>query len=318
MFMNLFDCRGNFFAAAISLCLAACAGLAAAPASAEPAVETSTQPETAPFSITAAPSHQFDTSFDRGGKVGVTRYLLDVSAYKPLSETLGMGLHLAYEFADYHFTTPAAFSGVKPWGRVHRIEAGGSVAYDLTPEWSVYLAPSVQSFREDNAGWGNSLEYGGDVTITRDFGRNLTLGLGVEAFSEIRRLWICPLAVVNWKITDRLTLANPSPSGPTGQTGLELVYRLGGSWDIAAGAAYQSGRFRLSKTGPFPNGIAETNAVPAWGRVTCKAGKHLSIDLYGGAVLDGEMRLENSSGNLLAKDKYKAAPFAALAVTGRL
>ncbi len=140
----------------------------------------------------------------------------------------------------------------------------------------------------------------------------------VEAFSEIRRLRICPLAVVNWKITNRLTLANPSPSGPTGQSGLELVYRLGGSWNMAAGAAYQSGRFRLSKTGPFPNGIAETNAVPAWGRVTCKAGKHLSIDLYGGAVLDGEMRLENIYGNLLGKDKYKTAPFAALAVTGRL
>jgi len=300
----------------ISICLGACIVFCATPAKAAPP-DTTNQSEKMPVSIAVTPSQLFDANFHGGGKVGVSRYLFDVNADKALSETLGAGLHFAYEFSDFHFSAPAAFSGVKPWGEVHRLEFGGSVAYDLTPEWSIYVAPSIQYSREDGAGWGNALVYGGDVTVTRDISPTLTLGLGVEAFDELEQVTLLPLIVINWKITDRLLLANSSHSGPTGQTGLELSYSLGKDWEVATGAAYLSTRFRLNDSGLFRGGIAETSSFPAWGRLSCKTGRHFNFDFYAGAMLGGEMRIDDRNGNKITSDSYDPAAFLALALSAR-
>lgn len=303
-------------ATVISFCLGACVACGAVSARAEsPAAPP--QPETASVSIAVASSHEFDAHFDNGGRVSVSRYLLDANANKALSESLGVGFHIAYEFADFHFSAPAVFGGGKPWGEVHRLEVGESVAYDITPQWSVFVAPSIQFSREEGAGWGKALVYGGDVTITRDMSPTLTLGLGVEAFSELEQLTLLPLLVINWKITDRLLLTNPSHPGPTGQTGLELAYTLGGGWEVATGASYLSTRFRLNNSGPFRDGIAETTSIPTWGRVSYTAGRHCNLDLYAGAMLGGEMSVDDRNGNRIVSDRYDPAPFLALALSAR-
>lgn len=305
-----------FTTAVISLCLGACVTLCAAPAQADPAAGTA-QPDMAPVSIALTPSHQFDAHLNRGGSVDVSRYLLDIKANKALSESLGVGLHVAYEFADFHFSDPAAFAEAKPWGNVHNLELGGSIAYDLTPEWSLYVAPSIQFAREDNAGWGNALVYGGDVTVTRDFSPTLTLGLGVEAFDELEQVSILPLIVINWRVTDRLLLANPSHPGPVGQTGLELAYKIGDGWEVASGIAYLSTRFRLNNSGPYRDGIAETSSFPAWGRLSYSTGRHFNMDFHAGAMFRGEMSIDDKNGNRITSDRYDPAPFLALALSTR-
>ncbi len=292
------------------LCLAACLAFRPVAAAAEPPPA-----EASPFSIAVTPSHQFDASFDKGGSVHVSRYLVELRANKGLSETLGVGLNVAYEFAQFGFSPPAAFSGVKPWGNVHHLECGASVAYDLTPAWSVYLAPSVQFSREEGAGWGRAMAYGGDAYLTRDITPALTLGLGVEGFDDLEETSFLPLVIVNWKITDRLLLANPSHPGPVGQTGLELAYRLDG-WEVATGASDLSNRFRLDSTGPFGNGVAETTSIPAWGRISRSVGPG-ELNVYAGAMLGGKMSIDDRGGSEIASDSYAPAPFVALAISGR-
>jgi hypothetical protein len=300
----------------ISTALALSVVLAATQALAEPA--DSAAPQGAPgVSLAVTPVYQFDSSLNSGGSVSIFRLLFDVNAKTALSKELGVGFHFSYDYADYHFSGPVGFGWPNPWDTVHRLEFGSSVSYDLTPEWSLMVAPSVQFSRADDAGWGNALVYGGVVSIRKDFSKSLTLGLGVGAFSEIEQMTIFPMIVVNWKITDRLTLANPFRPGPTGPAGLELAYRIGNGWDAGTGAAYRSNRFRLNRTGLFGDSIGESNAIPAWVRLSRKMGNTFNLDFYTGAMLGGQMSIDNRDGTRLTSASVDPAPFVALAISAK-
>ena len=296
----------------VSSVLALCVVLAATQALAEPA-DTASPQETPGLSLAFTPVYQFDSSLNSGGSVSVFRLLFDVNGNKALSETVGIGFHFAYDYADFHFTGPTTLGGSNPWDKIHRLEFGGSVSYDLTPEWSLFVAPSLQFSRADDAGWGNALVYGGVASISKDIGKDLTLGLGMGAFGELGQVTVFPMIVVNWRITDRLLLANPFRPGPTGPAGLELAYRIGNGWDVGAGAAYRSSRFRLS----LDDRIGESNAVPAWVRLSRKAGKSFNLDCYAGAMLGGQMSIDDRDGNRFTSTSVDPAPFLALAVSAR-
>ena len=272
--------------------------------------------ETQSSSISFTPSQQFNSGFKNGGSVGASRYYFDISANKGITNTLGIGFDLTYELADFRFSSPTSFSGIKPWGTIHHLELAGIVSYDLDPEWSIYLTPTVFSAREDGAGWNNSLGYGGDVTITRDFSPTLTLGLGLEGFSELDSVSILPLIIVNWKITDRLLLTNPTHSSPLGQTGFELSYRLTDSWSAATGVGYLSKRFRLNNSTKFNGGVAETSSFPTWSRISYKVGQNFNVTLLGGVALGGWMCIDDADGHRVASDRFDPAPILAFSFTG--
>lgn len=308
--------RRRIVARLCTLSICAALLLATPPARADtPAVTAA--PEISPLTISVTPSRQFDVALHGGGGVSATRYLFDINAYQPLSQTFGAGLHFAYEGGDYRFTNPAAFAAGHPWEKLHRLEFGGTVAYDLNPLWSIYILPMVQFSREDGAGWNNALSYGGDLTITRDITPRLTLGLGVEILEDLGEVSILPLVVINWKITDRLLLANLSRPGPVGTMGVELTYSIGAGWELATGGAYLSNRFRLSSAGAYPDAIADISSFPVWGRLTKGVGKHFNIDIYGGAMFAGELQVEDKDGGRIASDRYDPAPFLALALSAR-
>ena len=287
----------------------------AASVKAEPA-GVPAQPARPPFTLSATPAYQLPASLNHGGKVDVTALFLDFSYNTALSQELGFGVHASYDFADYHFTGPVALSGTKPWADMHRLELGTSISYDITPELSLYVMPSLQFSREGDAIWGDSLGYGGIASISYDFSPKLTLGAGVGAFSNIRDVNVFPVLMVKWQITDRLQLSNPLRPGPTGPAGLELSYSPADTWSVATGSAYRSSRFRLGNAGTVKEGIGESNSLPVFGRLTWKPAKAFNMDLYGGAMFGGALYVNDRNGNQLSSDHYDPAPFFAAAFSG--
>ena len=81
--------------------------------------------------------------------------------------------------------------------------------------------------------------------------------------------------------------------------------------------AYRSTRFRLSYSGPVPNGVGEERGVPVFLRATRDFGPALSLHLYAGVVAGGELRVEDPSGNLLRKDDFDPQPFLAATFVAR-
>lgn len=266
------------------------------------------------ISVGAATVHQFGSRLKSGGDMADTRHLFRVGASRSLTDTIEAGLDLSYELDDYRFSGPTRFGAVSPWGDIHTLGVGGRVSYRLAPGWSLLAIPSLKLSREDGASWDDAVAYGGILSVNRRFGTTLTVGIGAGGFSNLEKVTVIPLAVVNWQITDRLRLGNPLRPGPTGPAGMELSYRLGDDdWEMATGAAYRLNRFRLDRSGTIPGGIGEERAVPVWGRISCRLARHLHLDLVAGTMLAGRVTVEDGAGHEMASDRYDPAPFVSLA-----
>jgi hypothetical protein len=196
-----------------------------------------------------------------------------------------------------------------PWTDVHHIGLAVPFLLQLPSAWGLLVSPSVDFFMEDGADWGEATAYGVVLAVSKRFGPDLRLGFGVSAFDRLEEVGVMPFPVVDWRITDRLRLTNPLDAGPTGGGGLELSYQLDGGWTIGAGGTYRSARFRLRERGPFPNGIGEERAVPAFVHAGRRFGRTFALDVYAGALLGGLLRVEGSGGGKLAEQDFDPAPF---------
>ena len=118
--------------------------------------------------------------------------------------------------------------------------------------------------------------------------------------------------MVTWKLKKNLTIQNPFRAGPAGPAGLELAWDASEKWQVGSGAAYRSFRFRLDDDGLAPGGVGEMTGVPVWVRSSWQAGPKSRLHLHTGAILAGEVVLENSTGRKVGSKHMDPSPVAAL------
>jgi len=281
--------------------------------SAAPAQETSGwQPF---FSITGAYEGKGD--IDGGGDFSVWNTALRAGARRDLGGGNGIGVSLNYDYSDYSFSSPVQFGGVAPWNIVQRYGVAVPLSFGLSDGWSLGFTPSADWFRENGADFGDSLVWGATFSGTRRFADGNRFGVGIGVFDRLEKTGIYPFFIVDWRFNDRWRLINPLAAGPTGPAGLELDYRLGGGWDIGAGFAYRTFRFRLSESGAVANGVGEQRGLPLFLRATYAVRDRMSLHLYAGVVTSGELRVEDANGNTLRKVDYDPAPIVGATFTAR-
>ncbi|HYN76717.1 MAG TPA: hypothetical protein VES73_02865 [Lamprocystis sp. (in: g-proteobacteria)] len=279
------------------------------------AVQTAGTAGARPF-IAVTPIYQGNTNLDRGGDFSMGGVAVRGGVSYGLADGNSAGVALTYDHLDYAFSTPGALGPTAPWGKVQRF--GLSVPLSgLVDGWRLSLVPSVDWFGETDADSGESLTAGATLSGSRQFTQGNRLGLGVGVFSGLEKITAFPFLIVDWRLTDRWRLTNPLASGPTGPAGLEIDYRFDGGWSAGIGAAWRVLRFRLSETGPTPNGIGEESGVPLFLRVTQRFGSQIGLHLYGGVIVNGELRVENSHGDLRRKDNFDPAPLFGATFTAR-
>ncbi len=275
------------------------------------------QPAWAPF-VAVTPFYESKSDLDGGGEFGLSGVQLRLGTAGPVGTGFRAGVTLNFDYYDSSFSNPTVFGATAPWGNVYRYGVSVPLAWALNSEWSLAVAPSVDWFRESGANSSDSLTWGAALSAVRvDLAGN-RIGLGVAVFDEIEDTKVFPVIVVDWRLGDRWRLINPLPAGPTGPAGLELDYQFDGGWSLGVGAAYRTLRFRLSDSGPVSSGVGEINGVPIFARATYDLSKQLTLHIYAGAIVGGELRVEDRNGNLLRKDDFDTAPFVALTVTVRL
>jgi len=276
--------------------------------------KTSGQERDTGFSVSASYIHQFDTDIGRSGEFRLDRALVRADGKRKISETVTLGIGANYDYSDYSFTGTQNDQIADPWNEVHALNLSVSALFDLDRNWKLFVAPSAGVAAEAGADWGDSMVYGGIVWTSYRFSPSLTLGLGAGVFSKPEEVSAFPLIIVDWKITDRLRMANPLQAGPTGPAGLELSYTFN-DFTIAAGGAYRSARFRLDDHGPVSNGVGEDRSFPLWARFSAKVGKAGTLGLYGGAMVGGKMTIEDSRGHKISDESYDASPFIAATIS---
>lgn len=267
------------------------------------------------FSLT--PVYHFDGDLDSGGEAGYGSLLSSLGQTWSLDSQSSLGLRLRLDYEDWRFDQPQAFGGQDPWDQLYRV--GLSLPYVLVTSggWRWGFTPTLEYAGESGARFSDALEYGATVSAARQVRPDLTLGLGLGVFYRIEETRAFPFLAIDWRITDRLRLANPLPSGPAGPAGLELSYALNSGWDLGIGGAYRSFRHRLDRDGPFPEGIGEHRFIPVYLRLGHDLTDSLSLDLYAGAAFGAQLRVEDADGDRLFDEDQDPAATLGLSLTGR-
>ncbi len=258
-------------------------------------------------SVSVTPVWQGNADIDDGGDFEASGIAFRAGTSVGFGEGHRAGLALQYDLLDYDFSGGTAF-GDAPWGEVERFGFSVPLLFSGAGGWSYSVTPSVETSREIGADSGESRVYGGIAGATRAFAPDQRLGFGVGVFNQFDETRVIPILIVNWRLNERWSLVNPLPAGPVGPAGLELDYRLDNGWRLGLGAAYRSLKFRLSETGPVPGGVGEQRGVPVFLRWTADVSKQASVVLYAGAVVGGELRVEDPDGNTLRKESFDPAP----------
>ena len=86
---------------------------------------------------------------------------------------------------------------------------------------------------------------------------------------------------------------------------------------VSVGAAYRVLRFRLSDTGLVSNGVGQETSVPLFLHLTRNFTDQMALHFYGGAVAGGELRVENSFGDMVRQEDFDPALIMGLSFVGR-
>ena len=249
-----------------------------------------------------------DASLASGGDTNVGGVILRLGTSREIGGGARAGVTVNYDYFDYSFDNPVAFGGVAPWGKLYRYGVSMPVSFAMGEGWVLGITPSFDWFKESGAASSDALAWGATMTAVKVFADGNQLGLGVAAFDRIEETSVFPFPIVNWRFDRHWRLINPLAAGPTGPAGLELNYEFDSGWALGLGAAWRKTRYRLSESGPVASGVGEISGAPIFLRARLDLGRSSTLNLYGGVIAGGTLRVEGPSGNLVREEDFDLAP----------
>lgn len=262
------------------------------------------------WEITAGGAHQFETDVDDGGSFEVTRVSTSVAAFYIVNEQLSVTTAVSYELNAFDFSGTSSLGGGDPWDNIHSLRGSALFKYKFDDQWTIYGGPMLGFSAESGADIDDAVTGGGVIGGSYRVNKDLVIGAGVGVFSKIEdSAAIFPIIRFDWKFAPQWTLRSGRfDLGSEGGAGVELAYDPTETIQIAAGAQYQTRRFRLDDTGAAPGGVGEETIVPVYARLSYNPNRSLSLSVFGGVIFGGEVRLENSSGSNIADKDFDPAP----------
>ena len=259
--------------------------------------------------------YQFDADIEDDASFKVTRFNLEAGTGYRWNRQDSVSLALGYTYNGYSFSEgkePGAFAN-EPWEDIHNFSLGAPIRYGISNEWSTFVIPSVRSTGESGASFSDTLTGGILGGFAYRFGDRLTIGPGIGVISQLEEsATVIPILIINWKMTDKLSLETGRGQAATLGPGLTLNYRANDRWSAAIGGRYEKLRFRLDSSDGNPDGIGEDLSFPLFASVTHRFSPKSSVSLIGGVELGGELRQEDEKGNRIASENYDPAPFLGL------
>ena len=269
------------------------------------------------YQFSYTPIYQFETDLDSSGQFDVQRHFLRFDVSRSIDQNWTVGLGLSFDYERWNFSDITGLAGVDLWDEIFRPGISLPLFYNTGNKWMFGIIPSIEASGATGAEVSESLSFGAVLSASYVVRPTLILGLGVGIFNELDESRVFPFVVINWQINDRLRLTNPFRAGPTGPAGLELVYEPADAWKMGIGSAYRSYRFRLDDSSAVADGIGGVDFWAPFVRVGRQIGNHYSIDVYGGALVNGSITIDDQNSNELGETDYDTAPFAGLTIQGQ-
>jgi hypothetical protein len=271
----------------------------------------------APMTLSFSHTQFADADLDRGGELGSTQTSLGLGYDWSKGRGEAIGLSVGVGLKDYDFSGATIIPGADAWGQVTELDLGMSWRRPVGESGMLFIAPNLRSARGEGADWGDSLQFGLIASYGYRVSRTLTFGIGAGIFTGLEETSGFPVLLVNWQISDNWRLGNSFRAGPSGPAGLELAYTPAPGWEFGFGGGWRSDRFRLDENGSNPDGIGEVEGLPVYLRLSWEVNDSLSLGLFGGVFLNGEVTTETDGGFELASDDLDSAPFFGISANSR-
>ena len=262
------------------------------------------------WTLQAGGVYQWESSLDSGGDMSVSRLFVSGGGAKRVAGRWRLGANLGYGEDHYDFSGASGFGGLDPWSRVREVRVGVPVQYFANDQWVVYAIPSARFNAESGASLDDGFNAGLLAGASYRVNDTLTIGPGLGAFSEIEdSASFFPILLIDWKLTDTLSLETGRGFAASRGPGLQLRWRYSPNWQFAFGGRYEKTRFRLDDDGVAPGGVGQDKAFPLFLLAEYAMGTDLKLGLVGGVEVGGEMRLEDDKGRLVSRSDLSEAPF---------
>ncbi len=270
------------------------------------------------FPLQSAFVHQLDTEIDGGGSFHVNRLAVRPAVEWRIGRQFRVSAAVGYDYDQYDFSGAGGLGALDPWDDIHTLQAGAMLRWMPDDTWTVFAAPTIRFSAEHGADLDDGVHGGGFVGFSYRFSDRLTLGPGVGALTQIEDdVSVFPVILIDWKITDDLTLRTGRGLGASQGPGLVLAWAFAEHWELTVGGRYESRRFRLADDGPVPGGVGEESSFPLYGGITWAPSEDLSLSVLGGLSFAGSLELDSPSGAGVAKQDYDPAGFFGVILTGR-
>ena len=245
--------------------------------------------------------YNFETGMDGGGAFSVNRYFIEGgigriwSFDKMISASVGFGQD------DYRFSDLAS----EPWNNIDNYRASIFVRWGIGENWMLLGGPSIRSYGETGVDLDDALTSAFFGGASYKFSDRLTLGPGLVIVEQLQGdVQAFPIIVVNWSITDRLSLGTGGGLAATGGPGLSLNYEISKHWKAGLTGRYEKKRFLLNDEGRSQNGVGEDESIPILGNISYFLYPGGSVGAIFGYNFAGKLNADDPDGNLLYETKY--------------
>lgn len=259
--------------------------------------------------------HQFDSSLDNGGDYEKESYNIGFSQGYASSPQSSISIAASYSYDDYSFSggDQGGFAELSPWNNVHSLSLSTPVRVGINQRWTGFFIPSVRSSGDSAAKFSHTVMGGVLTGASYTFSENLTLGPGIGVFSQLEdSATILPILLVNWKITDKLSLETGRGLAATLGPGIILNYQATPEYRFSLGGRIEKLRFRLDKHADVADGVGEESSYPLFAGITYLPNQQSSLSLVGGVELDPTLKVEDDDGNRVMKEDADPAIYAGI------
>lgn len=269
------------------------------------------------YSATATALQADRADLDTGGDTRLTSHHFRVDGDRRMNDSTTLGARLYYDIQDREFSGSEGLAALAPWETTQRLGIAGQFRHQTRFGLSYGIRPYANLSFESGALSSDALSYGAAMAVLAGWSKHRRLGVGVRLSRDITGSEsLSPIVLFDWKLNDNWTLSTPREANFTAPAGVEIRYTGNERLQLALATVYDSDEFRLNDQGTVPGGVGESSGFVTYLRATRRWPWGLVLNGYLGAIINGDLQVDDADGNTVAKSGYDTAPFAAVSIEG--
>ncbi len=261
------------------------------------------------WSLSGGVVNQLSADFKDGpGDVSIMRSFLGGGLGYAWDRDTSVSVAIGLGSTNYDFSSDALIEGRQPWDRIEEYRLSVPVRFSPTEKMLAIVIPSIRTNAEAGARASDGRTQGVIGGFSWKFSDTLSIGPGIGWFSDlVDDADVFPIILVDWQITESISLNTGRGIAASQGPGLALNYKLNQKWTMGLTARYEKTRFALEKEQGRSAEVGEDSSIPLLLTANYSPWPMTSIAALVGVEMAGSLALEDGSGRDIASTDVDTA-----------